>query len=77
MMAIVFSGAKLISLQALPSGARLTQEYFINTSIRDIVHERGQIFRRGHRGAFFVHMIAILVSPRSRDSREADGFDGK
>jgi hypothetical protein len=30
MMTIFFSGAKLISLQALPPAARFTQEYFIN-----------------------------------------------
>jgi hypothetical protein len=51
-----FCDAKLISLQALPSDARFTQEYFINTILPDIVHERGQIFRRVHQGAVFVHM---------------------
>jgi transposase len=46
----------LISRQALPLGARFAQEYFISTILPDIVHERGQIFRRVHRGDFFVHM---------------------
>jgi hypothetical protein len=61
MVTIFFSGAKLISLQALPSGARFTQEYFINTILPDLVHERGQIFRRVNRGDFFLITCTIHV----------------
>jgi hypothetical protein len=56
MVTIFFRSAKLISLQALPPRARFTQEYCIHTIRPDIVHERGQIFRRVHRGDFFVHL---------------------
>jgi histone-lysine N-methyltransferase SETMAR len=56
MMTIFFSGAKLISRWAFPAGAEFTQEYFIDTILPDIIHERGQIFRRVHCGDSFVHM---------------------
>jgi hypothetical protein len=46
MLTIFFTGTKLIGLNALPSGGRFTQDYFINTVLPDIVHERGQILRR-------------------------------
>jgi hypothetical protein len=56
MVMIFFSGAKLISLQTLPPGARFTQEYFINTILPDFVHERWQILRRVHGSEDCVHM---------------------
>jgi NADH:ubiquinone oxidoreductase subunit D len=41
-LTIFFSSMKLVSLSALPSGARLTQEYFINSILTDIVNEMGK-----------------------------------
>jgi hypothetical protein len=37
------SGVKLISLNALPAGARFTQEYFINSILPDILDEKQRI----------------------------------
>jgi hypothetical protein len=51
-----FSSVKLISVNALPAGARFTQEYFINSILSDILEEKQRILRRNHRGDFFVHM---------------------
>jgi hypothetical protein len=56
MLTIFFTGAKLVSLNILPPGGRFTQDYFINTVLFDIVHERGHILRRVHRGDASVHM---------------------
>jgi histone-lysine N-methyltransferase SETMAR len=55
-LTIFFTGTKLVSLNALPPGGKFTQDYFLNTAPRDIIHERGQILRRVLRGDFFVHM---------------------
>jgi hypothetical protein len=56
MLTIFFTDTQLISLNALPPGRRFTQNYFINTVLPDIVHERGRILRRVRRGDCFVHM---------------------
>jgi hypothetical protein len=56
MVTVFFSGAKLVSLQALPPGARFTQEYFVNTIVPDIVDARREIFQRVRWGDFLVHM---------------------
>jgi hypothetical protein len=56
MLTIFFSGVKLISLHALPAGARFTQEYFINSILPDILDEKQRILRRNHGGDFFAHM---------------------
>jgi hypothetical protein len=40
MLTIFFSGVKLIRLNALPAGARFTQEYFINSIFPDILDEK-------------------------------------
>jgi hypothetical protein len=40
MLTIFFASTKLVSLNALPPGERFTQDYFINTVLTDIVHER-------------------------------------
>jgi hypothetical protein len=56
MLTIFFSGAKLISLQALLPGTNFTQEYFVNNVLLDIVDERTRIFKRIRRHEFFVHM---------------------
>jgi hypothetical protein len=56
MLTIFFSGVKLISLNALPAGARFTQEYFINGILPDILDEKQRILRRNRRDDFFVHM---------------------
>jgi hypothetical protein len=53
MLTIFFTGTKLISLNALPDGGRFTQDYFMNTILPDIIHERGQILRRVRRHDFF------------------------
>jgi hypothetical protein len=55
-LTIFFPGAKLVSLNALPPGGRFTQDYFVNTVLPDIVHERGQILCRVRRGDSCVHM---------------------
>jgi hypothetical protein len=39
-LTIFFSGVKLISLSALPAGARFIQEYFINSILPDILDEK-------------------------------------
>jgi hypothetical protein len=52
MLTIFFTGTKLVILTALPPGGRFTQDYFINTVLHDIIHERGQILRRARRGDF-------------------------
>jgi hypothetical protein len=56
MLTIFFSGAKLISIQALLPGTHFTQEYFVNNVLPDIVDERTRIFKRIRRREFFVHM---------------------
>jgi histone-lysine N-methyltransferase SETMAR len=56
MLTIFLSGVKLISLNALPIGARFTQEYFIKSIVPDILDEKQRIFRRNRRGPFFIHM---------------------
>jgi hypothetical protein len=56
MLTIFFTSTKLVSLNALPSGGRFTQNYFINTVLPDLIHERGQILRRIRRADFFVRM---------------------
>jgi hypothetical protein len=43
MLTILFSGVKLISLNALPADARFTQEYFINSILPDILDEKQRI----------------------------------
>jgi hypothetical protein len=50
MLTIFFSGVKLISLNALPTGAGFTQEYFINSILPDILDEKQRILRRNRRG---------------------------
>jgi hypothetical protein len=55
-----FKGVSLITVNALPSGRRLTQEYFLNHILSDIVEARGRIFRRVRRGDFFVHIDNAL-----------------
>jgi hypothetical protein len=40
MLTIVFSGVKLISLNALPAGVGFTQEYFINSIVADILDKK-------------------------------------
>jgi hypothetical protein len=55
MLTIFFTGTKLISLNALPHGGRFTQDYFINTVLPDIAHERGRILRRVRRGDLSAH----------------------
>jgi hypothetical protein len=52
MSKIFFSGVKLISLNALPDGARFTQEYFINSILPDILDEKQRILRRNGQGNF-------------------------
>jgi hypothetical protein len=62
MVTIIFKDAKLINRQALPAGARFPQEYFVNIILSDIVYERGQIFRRVHRGNFlFTWTIPYVI----------------
>jgi hypothetical protein len=39
MLTIFLSGAKLISLQALPPGKHFTQEYFVNNIWENIIDE--------------------------------------
>jgi hypothetical protein len=56
MLTIFFSVVKLITLNALPTGARFTQEYFINSILPDILDEKHRILWRYSRGDFFVHM---------------------
>jgi hypothetical protein len=56
MLTVFFTGTKLISLNALPSGGRFIRDYFISTVRPDIVHERRRILRRVRRGGFFVHI---------------------
>jgi hypothetical protein len=51
-LTIFFSSVSLITIDALPSGARFTQEYFINNILSDIIKARGRIFRRVRRGEF-------------------------
>jgi hypothetical protein len=46
MLTIFFSGVSLITVDALPSGAQLPQEYFINNIPLGIVEVRRRIFRR-------------------------------
>jgi hypothetical protein len=52
MLAIVFSGVTLITMNTLPSGVRFTQKYFIINILPDIVEARGRIFRRVRRENF-------------------------
>jgi histone-lysine N-methyltransferase SETMAR len=56
LLTIFFSSVKLISPNALPAGARFTQEYFINSSLPDILDEKQRILGRNRRGDFFIHM---------------------
>jgi hypothetical protein len=72
MVTVFFSGAKLISLQALPPGARFTQEYFVNTIVPDIVDARREIFQRVRWGDFFVHMDNSMCH---NGRKVADEFD--
>jgi hypothetical protein len=52
---IFFSDVSLITLDALPSGARFNQKYFINNIIPDIAQARGRIFHIFPRRQCFVY----------------------
>jgi hypothetical protein len=69
-----FSGVKLISLNALPAGARFTQEYFINNILPDILDEKQRILGRNRRGDFFVHMDNLMCH---NGRKVADEFDNQ
>jgi hypothetical protein len=52
---IFFSVVNLITLNALLSSARFTQEYFMNDIIPDNIEARGRIFYRFGRRKFLSH----------------------
>jgi histone-lysine N-methyltransferase SETMAR len=74
MLAIFFSSVKLISLNALPAGARFTQEYFINRILPDILDEKQRILRRNRRDDFFVHMNNSIYHNRCKVIDEFDNW---
>jgi hypothetical protein len=52
MLTLFFSAVSLITLNALPSGARFNQAHFINDTPSDIIEERERIFHRFRRREF-------------------------
>jgi histone-lysine N-methyltransferase SETMAR len=72
MLTIFFSGMKLINLNALPAGARFTQEYFINSILPDILDEKQRIIRRNRRGDFFVHIDNSMCHHGRKVTNEFD-----
>jgi hypothetical protein len=52
LLTIFFNSASLITLDALPSGARFNQEDFIHTMLLDIIEARRRLFHRFCRREF-------------------------
>jgi hypothetical protein len=46
MLTIFFNSVSLMTLNALPSGSRFNQEYFIHNILSDIFEARGRIFHK-------------------------------
>jgi histone-lysine N-methyltransferase SETMAR len=73
-LTIFFSGVKLASRNALPFGARFTQEYFFNRILPDIVNKMGQILQRVRRGDWFVYMNNFICHNGRKVSDELDSL---
>jgi hypothetical protein len=72
MLTIFVGGVKLVSINALPAGARVTQEHLINSILFDIVNERGRIVQRVRPGDFCVNRDNSM---RHNDRKVTDEFD--
>jgi hypothetical protein len=70
MVTIFFSDVSLITMDALPSHARFTQEYFVNDILPDIVETRGRICREVRSGELFVHMDNPMCHNRRKVTDE-------
>jgi hypothetical protein len=66
MLAIFFGGMSLITLNALSSGGRFNQKYFIHDIIPDIVEARRRIFHRFHQREFSCTWIIQCVTVVAR-----------
>jgi hypothetical protein len=65
-LTIFFSDVSLITMNALLSGARFTQEYIRNNILLDIVEIRGRIFRGVRKGAFLCTWTISCVTMVAR-----------
>jgi hypothetical protein len=74
MLTVFFSGVKLLSLCALPPGARFTQESFINRILPDIINEMGRILQRVRRADFCLDMDNSMSDNRRKATDELDNL---